>query len=44
MYALAASAAGVSLLASVPPIEAEIIYTKAHLRKSPLDSPVRGNG
>jgi hypothetical protein len=31
MYALAASAAGVSLLASAPPSEAEIIYTKAHV-------------
>jgi hypothetical protein len=31
MYALAASAAGVSLLALTPPSEAEIIYTKAHV-------------
>jgi hypothetical protein len=31
MYALAASAAGVSLLALAPPSEAEIIYTKAHV-------------
>jgi len=30
MYALAASAAGVSLLALAPPSEADIIYTKAH--------------
>jgi hypothetical protein len=29
MYALAASAAGVTLLALAPPSEAEIIYTKA---------------
>ena len=31
MYALAASAAGVSLLALAPPSEAEIVYTKAHV-------------
>jgi len=31
MYALAASAAGVGLLALAPPSEAEIIYTKAHV-------------
>jgi hypothetical protein len=31
MYAMAASAAGVSLLALAPPSEAEIIYTKAHV-------------
>jgi hypothetical protein len=31
MYALAASATGVSLLALAPPSEAEIIYTKAHV-------------
>ena len=31
MYSLAASAAGVSLLALAPPSEAEIIYTKAHV-------------
>jgi hypothetical protein len=30
MYALAASAAGVSLLALAPPGEAKVIYTKAH--------------
>ena len=34
-YALAASAAGVSLLALAQPVEAEIIYTKAHVKLTP---------
>jgi len=32
MYALAASAAGVSVLALAPPAEAKIVYTPAHVR------------
>jgi hypothetical protein len=38
MYALAASAAGVSLLALTPPAEAKIIYTPAHRIIRPHDS------
>jgi hypothetical protein len=38
MYALAASAAGVSLLALTPPAEAKIIYTPAHRVIGPHDS------
>jgi len=42
MYALAASAAGVSVLALAPPAEARIVYTPAHIKilplhKNPLD-------
>jgi hypothetical protein len=31
MYALAATAAGVSMLALTPPSEAKVVYTKAHI-------------
>jgi len=35
MYALAAAAAGVGVLALAPPAEGEIVYTKAHKRINP---------
>jgi len=35
MYVLAASAAGVGMLALAPPAESEIIYTKAHIAIAP---------
>ena len=35
MYALAASAAGVGMLAVAPPSEAKIVYTAAHIRITP---------
>ena len=35
MYALAASAAGVGMLAVVPPSEAKIVYTPAHIKITP---------
>lgn len=37
MYALAASAAGVSLLSVAKPVDAEIVYTPSHT-KIPVDN------
>ncbi len=44
MYALAASAAGVSILALAQPGEAEIIYTRAHDVRTPFNLDLNGDG